>query len=169
MAKASASAVPPSTSALIDRISFCIAALSWPLPTISKDCTSGIPAASMVASWRMKTAISPEVIVPDEANNPLLCLRIRVGTTPWRRRSARTAASSAAIALPLTFWPFLSVPSQIKGTVLTVAASAISFVHSSEVENYSIVTRLTSSRLVTPSLTLFKPARRKSITPSLAA
>jgi hypothetical protein len=49
---------------------------------------------------------------------------MRVGTTPWRRKSARTVASLLARLLPLTFLPFLSVPSHKKG-VLIAAVSAI--------------------------------------------
>ncbi len=51
-------------SALMSSTSFCIAGLSWPLPTISKDCTSGMPAVSMVASWRLKIAMSSGVTLP---------------------------------------------------------------------------------------------------------
>jgi hypothetical protein len=61
--------VPPSTSALMSRISFCIAGLSLPLPTISNDCTSGMPAASMVASWRLKTAMSSGLTLPPLLNS----------------------------------------------------------------------------------------------------
>jgi len=41
---------------------FCIEGFSWPLPMMSKHCTIGMPACSMVASWRANSAISSEVI-----------------------------------------------------------------------------------------------------------
>ena len=56
-------------------ISFCIAGLSWPLPTISNDCTSGMPAASMVASWRLKIAMSFGVDLAAAAED-LRCLTL---------------------------------------------------------------------------------------------
>ena len=60
--RASAREVPLSTSALMPRIRSCIVGLSWPRPTISNDCTSGTPADIMVASWRLKIAMSLVVI-----------------------------------------------------------------------------------------------------------
>ena len=42
-------------------MSFCIAGLSLPLATISNACTIGMPAPSMVASCRVKTAMSPGI------------------------------------------------------------------------------------------------------------
>ena len=76
-----------------------------------------MPAVSMVASWRLKIAISAEVTLP-RGWNSWDCLRTRTGTTPWRRSSARTAASSTATVLPLMRLPLLSVPSQVKGDSL---------------------------------------------------
>src|SRR5213082_1221356 len=64
LASDSWSEVPPATSDLTSRISLCMAALSLPLPTISNACTSGMPAASMVESWRLKIAISPALTLP---------------------------------------------------------------------------------------------------------
>src|SRR5512143_1125435 len=81
---------------------------------MSNDCTSGIPAVIMVASWRENTAISAAVTLPC-LRNSMLCLRTRVATTPWRRNSERTAASLVATTLPLTFLPVRSVPSHVKG------------------------------------------------------
>src|SRR5450755_1405214 len=56
------------------------------------------------------------------------CLRILEGAMPWRRRSARSAASSAAKLLPFRRLPFLSRPSHLKGKsrlmVLTLAVAA---------------------------------------------
>src|SRR6188474_2353618 len=57
--------------------------------------------------------------------NSMLCLRTRVGTTPWRRSSERTAASLVETTLPLTFLPVRSVPSHVNGAWVAVAAVAI--------------------------------------------
>ena len=106
--------MPASTSALIASTSFCIDGLSWPLPMMSKHCTIGMPACSIVASWRANSAMSSDVIFL-----PLLksCISLRtlLASTPWRRRSAFTAASDTASILPLMRLPFLSVPSQTNG------------------------------------------------------
>src|SRR5688572_19402988 len=119
---ASASDVPPSTSDLIARMSFCIAGFSCPAPTMSNDCTSGMPAVIIVASCREKMAISPGVTLPC-LRNSMLCLRTRVGTTPWRRSSERTAASLVETTLPLTLLPVRSVPSHVKGAWVAVAVA----------------------------------------------
>ena len=179
-ASASASAVPPSTSPLIARMSFCIAGFSWPAPMMSNDCTSGMPAVIIVAICREKIAMSAAVTRPC-LRNSMLCFLTRVGTTPWRRSSARTAVSLAATTLPLTFLPVRSVPSQVKGTcppVVAVVAMRQDLqrrTSASRNEPYgrrrpqSIVTLLISSRLVMPSLTFFSPDMRRSATPSFLA
>ena len=59
------SEVPPSTSALIDRIISCIEGLLCPRPTISKACTMGTPADIMVAS---NDPVSPNLAVPATMN-----------------------------------------------------------------------------------------------------
>ena len=61
----------------MSRISFCIAGFSWPTPTISKACTSGMPAASMVESWRLKIAMSPGVVLPPAAEQTALLADLR--------------------------------------------------------------------------------------------
>ena len=53
----------------------------------------------------------------------MLCLRTRVGTTPWRRSSVRTAASLVETTLPLTFLPVRSVPSHVNGAWVAVAVA----------------------------------------------
>src|SRR5215510_4096414 len=55
--------------------------------------------------------------------NSMLCLRTRVGTTPWRRNSERTAASLVETTLPLTFLPVRSVPSHVNGAWVAVAVA----------------------------------------------
>src|SRR5262245_4787372 len=109
-------------SLLIARMSFCIAGFSCPAPTMSNDCTSGMPAVIIVASWREKIAMSAGVTLPC-LRNSMLCLRTRVGTTPCRRSSERTAASLVETTLPLTFLPVRSVPSQLKGAWVAVAVA----------------------------------------------
>src|SRR5688572_23718689 len=99
----------------MSRISFCIAGLSLPVPTISNDCTSGMPAASMVASWRLNTAMSSGFTLPPDLK-AVLCFLMRLTAMPWRRRSARNAVSSGARLLPVTRLPFLSMPDQEYGT-----------------------------------------------------
>src|SRR5690242_15018239 len=89
---------------------------------MSNDCTSGIPAVIIVASCRENMAISPAVTLPC-LRNRVLCLRTRVGTTPWRRSSVRTAASLVETTLPLTFLPVRSVPSHVNGVVDAVAVA----------------------------------------------
>ena len=90
---------------------------------------------------------------------------------PCRRRSARSAASSGARLLPLTRLPFLSMPSQVKGMSRLIVLRRMRCCCSCHacILRHSIVTLLTSSRLVMPCLTFSRPARRRSQTPSLAA
>src|SRR5882757_11120956 len=57
--------------------------------------------------------------------NPLLWVLTRVGATPCFRRSARSACSFAASALPRTLWPRLSLPSQMNWTSFLVAVADI--------------------------------------------
>src|SRR5262245_35944562 len=91
---------------------------------MSNDCTSGMPAVIIVASWREKMAISAGVTLPC-LRNSMLCLRTRVGTTPWRRSSERTAASLVETTLPLTFLPVRSVPSHVNGAWVAVAVAIL--------------------------------------------
>src|SRR5262245_22303750 len=105
-------------------ISFCIAGFSWPAPTMSNDCTSGMPAVIIVASWRENIAMSAAVTLPC-LRNSMLCLRTRVGTTPWRRSSERTAASLVETTFPLTFLPVRSVPSHVNGAWVAVAVAIL--------------------------------------------
>ena len=55
----------------------------------------------------------------------LLCVLTRVAATPWRRRSARSAASFAASDLPRTLLPRLSLPSQRNWVSFLVAVADI--------------------------------------------
>ncbi len=162
---------------LMSRISFCIAGLSWPTPTISKACTSGMPAASMVASWRLKTAMSSGLILPP----PLKSWRsffTLTAITPWRRSSAWTSFSLTASVRPLSRLPLRSVPSQTQGNSFFASAAACAMSarpdyvkrpNASPNRTQSTVTRLTSSRLVRPSRTFLRPAVLRSQIPSRRA
>src|SRR5688572_21573172 len=91
---------------------------------MSNDCTSGMPACIIVASCRENRAMSPAVTLPC-LRNSMLCLRTRVGTTPWRRNSVRTAASLVETTLPLTFLPVRSVPSHVNGAWVALAVAML--------------------------------------------
>jgi hypothetical protein len=145
---------------------------SWPVATMSKACTSGMPACSMVASCRLKIAMS-SVRILLRFWNSALSRRIWVGTRPWRRRVARTAASLTATTEPFSKVPFWSLPCHLNGYCFAACAmacySSCWLFMGGASPGYSIVTRLSSSRLVTPFLTLNSPARRRSQMPSLSA
>ena len=103
--------VPVSTSVRISVSSLVMRGLVLPRATMSKDCSSGTPAFIMVASWRVKIAMSFCLI-----ERPPLVRRLRtlVTRTPWRRRLALTTASPPARISPRTILPFLSLPSHSK-------------------------------------------------------
>ena len=65
-------------SPLIASTSFCMAGLSLPTPMISNACTIGMPAVSIVASWRAKIAMSSAVTLPSLLKS-WLSLRTFVG------------------------------------------------------------------------------------------
>jgi hypothetical protein len=85
--------------------------LVLPRATMSKDCSSGTPAFIMVASWRVKMAMSFCLIERPPLVRRFLTLVIRM---PWRRRLALTTASPPARISPRTTLPFLSLPSHSK-------------------------------------------------------
>ena len=91
--------------ALMSSTSFCIAGFSWPLPTISRDWTIGMPAAIIVASCRLKTAMSIAVGLPPPPNRPALCVLTRVARDalaaqirPQRRLVERQRLASHLVA-----------------------------------------------------------------------
>src|SRR5580704_121883 len=86
-----------------------------------------MPAAIIVASCRLNTAMSAAEGLPPPPNSLLPCVLTRVAATPWRRRSARSAASFTARDLPRTLLPRLSLPSQRNWVsfLLAVADTAI--------------------------------------------
>ena len=79
--------------------------------------------------------------------------------------NARARAIVAARVSPLILAPRRSMPSQVK----TDAFSGFGFAAAVIAMAYSFVTRLSSSRLVTPAFTFLSPDWRKSDTPSLRA
>src|ERR1700748_1641557 len=98
----------------------------------------------------------------------LLGVLTRVAATPWRLRSARNACSLAARDFPRTLLPRLSLPSH-KNWVSFFAVADIAINQFLTITRYSMVTLLTSSRLVRPTFTFSKPARRRFHIPSLVA
>ena len=91
--------------------SLVIRGLVLPRATMSKDCSKGTPAFIMVASCRVKMAMSFCLI-----DRPPLVRRFltRVIRMPCRRRLALTIASPPARISPRTTLPFLSLPSHSK-------------------------------------------------------
>ena len=68
-------------------------ALLWPRPTISNDCSSGTPAFSIVASWRVKNVMSFSLTLLPPRN---VCRLILTTRMPCRRRLVVTTVSDAA-------------------------------------------------------------------------
>ena len=68
-------------------------ALLWPRATMSNACSSGTPAFSIVASWRVKNVMSFSLTLRPPRN---VCLLILVTRMPWRRRLVVTTVSDAA-------------------------------------------------------------------------
>jgi len=99
--------LPASMSWRKSRISSVMAGLAWPLPAMSKACSSGTPAAIMVDSWRVNRAISLCVMALPGPARAALTLLARM---PWRRRAMPAAAASAARTMPSTVLPCRSVP-----------------------------------------------------------
>ncbi len=87
------------------------AALLWPLPTMSKACSSGTPDFIMVASWRVNSVMSLSVMLPPR---PSFCFLISSTLMPWRRSVALTWASPVALISPRTVLLLLSLPTQVK-------------------------------------------------------
>jgi len=75
---------------------------------MSKDCSSGTPARIIVASCRVKTAMSFCLMAVPPLARRFLTLLTRM---PWRRRVALTMASPPARSSPLTILPLRSLPS----------------------------------------------------------
>ncbi len=105
--KACESEEPVSTSVLMSMRSLPTEALLWPLPTMSKACSSGTPAFIITASWRVKIVMSLSVIFL-----PPPCFTFFTLPTwmPWRRSMAMTTCSPPARISPLMILPDLSLP-----------------------------------------------------------
>ena len=78
---------------------------------MSNDCTSGMPAVIIVASWREKIAMSPAVTLPC-LRNSMLCLRTRVGDDALaaQLRADRGLARRDDLALDLFAGPVRAFP-----------------------------------------------------------
>ena len=163
---AALSEVPVSTSVRMSLSNLVTLLLALPRPTMSKACSSGTPAFIMVASWRVKIAMSLGLMAL-----PLRILRLRilVGSTPWRRRAETTWFSPAARVSPLTCLPLRSLPSHSKTNsftdLLLIAVAIVIRVPYCQA-GYSLVHPSTSSIEVMPFLTFNKPDCRKLRTPS---
>src|SRR5690606_17643459 len=89
---------------------------------ISSAITSGTPDLIIVASWRLKTAMSLGVIgLPAPPNSGLGLVLTRVGWMPRRRSSARSMLAFLDVSSPFIRTPRLSVPSQMKVSRATPA------------------------------------------------
>ena len=82
-------------------------ALLWPLPTMSKACSSGTPAFIITASWRVKIVMSFSVILEPPRCDTFFTLETWM---PWRRSVAITTCSPPARTSPFTILPVLSLP-----------------------------------------------------------
>ena len=92
--------------------SFFIFGFFWPFPMISSEVISGTPDFIMVASWRLKTAMSLGLIgLAAPPNSGLGLTRTRVGLMPPRRSSARSRLALLDCCSPFILTPRLSVPS----------------------------------------------------------
>jgi hypothetical protein len=83
-------------------------ALLWPRATISNACSSGTPALSIVASWRVKNVMSFSLTRRPPRNDWRRSFAIRM---PWRRSVVVTTVSDAARISPRTWRLLRSVPS----------------------------------------------------------
>ncbi len=135
-----------------------------PRATMSKACSSGTPAFIIVASWRVKMAMSFCLIALPPLVRRFLTLVTRM---PWRRRLALTTASPPARISPRTSLPFLSLPShsKIESLVLSGGYCSCHRVSGANLSErwgvggvgHSLVTEITSSSVVTPARTFIRP------------
>ena len=126
LARDGARPLPEATSLRILITSSFILGLSAPSATMSKLCTSGTPALSMVASWRVKMAISAGLIgLPCPPNSGLAFFFTFLGCMPWRRNCALAMAVLAARISPVLLRPDLSVPFQTKVSFLAALVAIL--------------------------------------------
>ena len=109
--KAALREVPVSTSARMSSSTLAMRGLAWPRPRASKLCSKGTPACSMVASCRVKSAMSPGLI---DAPGVGRCRVTCEFCTPWRRSMAMTWFSPRARIWPRTGWPCVLMPCHSK-------------------------------------------------------
>ena len=82
---------------------------------MSKDCTSGTPAFIIVASCRVKIAMSIGLIfLPPPPKRGFGFFLTVLGLIPWRRSCALAIARLTDSISPLVARPCLSVPCQVK-------------------------------------------------------
>ena len=97
-------------------------ALLWPRATMSNACSSGTPARSIVASWRVKNVMSCSLTLRPPRN---VCRLILVTRMPCRRRLVVTTVSDAARVSPRTCRLLRSKPSQTNVNSLTSLRCAV--------------------------------------------
>src|SRR5690606_10806428 len=114
-ASEAARVLPAATSVLISFINLAKFGFEVPSAMISKDCTMGTPELIMVASWRVKNAISRGVIFLARPPKNVDFLWIFVTRTPCLRRWALTRAWLVPWISPATLLPDRSLPSHLNG------------------------------------------------------
>ena len=114
--------VPVSTSVRTSLSNLVTLALGLPRPTMSKDCSNGTPAFIIVASWRVKMAMSLGLMALPERMRRFLIL---VASTPCRRRETLTWFSPEARISPRTCLPLRSLPSHSKTNSLMPLDAAV--------------------------------------------
>ena len=126
LAREGARPLPEATSFLTLLTSSFIRGFSAPSATMSKLCTSGTPALSIVASCRVNTAISAGLIgLPWPPNSGLDFFLTFFGWMPWRRSWALAMAGVAARISPVLLRPDLSMPFQTKVSFLAALVAIV--------------------------------------------
>ena len=140
--------------------------------TMSNDCSSGTPAFSIVASWRVKNVMSFSVTLRPPRNVWRLILVTRM---PWRRRLVVTTVSDAAarLAAHLAVVAVDAFPDERVFLDVVVGAGSDCGGHGCPSmrgsARHSLVTASISSRDVMPFLTFSRPDWRRLRTPSFCA
>ena len=112
---ASLSELPPEMLSRMSMSMLDMRGFFWPEARMSKLCTIGTPDCSMVAIWRLNTAISlGETALPAAPNSGLDLVRTTVGLMPCLRSSALSRLAFLDWFSPFILTPRLSVPSQMK-------------------------------------------------------
>src|SRR5690554_309309 len=114
-AKEDAKVLPEATSFLISVISFVKLGLLLPSAMMSNAWTMGTPELIIVASWRVKKAISRGLIFFAREPNSEDFLLILVTRMPCLRNCALISAALVPCSSPDTLTPLRSLPSHLNG------------------------------------------------------